>query len=90
MPAPEDAPSNVVHLRPAPDPLTVTLRMQEMYRQSCLEVVAARVDWLAHGVAHWPEALLTREHILAQLHVMAAGVRKMKQDTPAAIGGDVA
>lgn len=85
MPVPDDSvpPSNVVQLRAPSDALTVALRMQEAYRTSCLEVVAGRIDWLAHGVTCWPDALLTREHLLTQLRVLADGVRHLGSPDPA-------
>lgn len=76
-------PTNVVQLRSAPsDALAVVMRMQDVYRQSCLEVVAGRIDWLASGVACWPDSLITREHLLTQLRVLADGVRRIGDPAP--------
>jgi hypothetical protein len=83
MPAPDETPDNVVPLFPAPsDTLGVVLKATETYRRACFEVVALRIDWLASGVACWPEALLTREHLLTQLRTLSDGVRRMGHDNP--------
>jgi hypothetical protein len=85
MSAPDGpVPSNVVQLHPAPsDALAVVLRTQEAYRRACLEVVAVRIEWLASGVSCWPDALLTREHLLTQLHTLAEGARRIGDPAPA-------
>lgn len=94
MSVPDDVPppTNVVQLRAPSDALAVALRMQEAYRHSCLEVVAGRIDWLAHGVACWPSSLLTREHLLTQLRTLSDGVRRLggPDPAPAPTKGDAA
>jgi hypothetical protein len=85
MSAPENtAPStNVVKLHASPaDAVEVALRMQEMYRQSCLEVVAGRIDWLMSGISCWPDSLITREHLLTQLRTLADGARQIAAPEP--------
>lgn len=78
--------TNVVQLRPAPsDALAVVMRMQDVYRQSCLEVVAGRIDWLASGVSCWPDSLITREHFLTQLRILADGVRRIGDPAPSPV-----
>ena len=77
--------SNVVPLFSAPsDAVAVILRAQETYLRACLEVGAGRIEWLASGVSCWPDALLTREHLLTQLHTLAEGARRIADPSPAA------
>ena len=70
--------SNVVPLRPDESPEAVIIRMTHDYAAVCLDVAAARVDWLAAGLSCWPDSLVTREHLLVQLKTLAESIRGIK------------
>jgi hypothetical protein len=85
-PAPAQ-PSNVVYLFPPANTTSVDVLhavsvQYEALRHLCLDLAAQRIEWLASGVALWPDALLTREHLLTQLRTLIDGIRELKGAHP--------
>lgn len=78
-PAPD---TNVVPLRaaapPAESPEQAIMQMTNRYAAVCLDCAAIRVEWLAAGLSCWPDSLVTREHLLAQLKTLAESIRGIK------------
>jgi hypothetical protein len=79
--------TNVVQF-PAPrtpsasDAVVILSRLQSAMHGMTLDIVAQRIDWLASGVSCWPDDLITRNHMLTQLRILADGVRKLRSPQP--------
>jgi hypothetical protein len=80
---PGSAPSNIVLFPASPSSSGMladcALRAHDALRVLCIESAALRVEWLTAGVACWPDSLITREHMLTQLHALAESIRGMKE-----------
>lgn len=93
-PAPQSDPGDEDTPKTAADILDAISHLYNTHYRLSLDILAQRIDWLASGVAIWPDEVITREHMLVQLRALANGARALRgaphPEQPAPTGGAAA